>query len=38
MRRTRQEAEKHGHRAETIALWFLRCKGYRLLERRLKWT
>jgi putative endonuclease len=34
MRRSRQEAERHGHLAETIALWFLRFKGYRLLARR----
>jgi putative endonuclease len=32
----RIRAERHGHRAETVALWFLRCKGYRLLERRYK--
>ncbi len=30
----RQAAEKRGHLAETIALWFLRLKGYRLLARR----
>lgn len=36
MKRTRQDAERHGHRAETIALWYLRCKGYRLLKRRFK--
>lgn len=36
MRRSREQAERHGHLAETIALWFLRCKGYRLLERRYK--
>ncbi len=35
-RPTRQKAERHGHRAEMIALWFLRCKGYRLLARRYK--
>lgn len=35
-RRGRQEAEQLGHRAEVIALWFLRCKGYRLLARRFK--
>lgn len=34
--RNRQEAERRGHLAETIALWFLRCKGYRLLARRFK--
>lgn len=36
MKRTRRGAEKHGHRAETIALWYLRFKGYRLLKRRFK--
>lgn len=33
---TRQQAEKRGHRAETLALWYLRLKGYRLLARRYK--
>jgi putative endonuclease len=33
---SRQEAERRGHRAETIALWYLRLKGYRLLSRRFK--
>jgi putative endonuclease len=32
----REEAERRGRRAETIALWFLRLKGYRLLARRYK--
>lgn len=32
----RQEAERRGHRAETLALWYLRLKGYRLLARRFK--
>ncbi len=36
MKRSRQDAEKHGHRAETVALWYLRLKGYRLLVRRFK--
>ena len=36
MKRSRQAAEKHGHLAELVALWFLRCKGYRLLEQRYK--
>jgi putative endonuclease len=36
MSRSRIAAERHGHRAETIALWFLRLKGYRLLQRRFK--
>jgi putative endonuclease len=35
-RLSRQEAEQLGHRAETIALWYLRFKGYRLLARRFK--
>jgi putative endonuclease len=34
--RSRQEAHSHGHRAEQIALWYLRLKGYRLLVRRYK--
>ena len=34
--RDRAAAEKRGHLAETVALWFLRCKGYRLLCRRFK--
>jgi putative endonuclease len=36
MRRTREEAQNHGHRAEFLALWFLRFKGYRLLQQRFK--
>jgi putative endonuclease len=36
VRLSRQEAEQLGHRAETIALWYLRLKGYRLLARRYK--
>jgi putative endonuclease len=36
VRRTRQAAQAHGHRAESLALIFLRCKGYRLLKRRFK--
>jgi putative endonuclease len=32
----REEAEKRGRAAEVIALWYLRCKGYRLLARRFK--
>ena len=34
MSRSREDAERLGQRAETIALWFLRLKGYRLLARR----
>lgn len=29
----RRQAEAAGRRAETLAAWFLRCKGYRVLER-----
>jgi putative endonuclease len=32
----RRAAEKRGRRAETLALWYLRAKGYRLLARRYK--
>ncbi len=32
----RQLAEKRGHRAETVAVFMLRMKGYRLLARRFK--
>jgi putative endonuclease len=31
-----QHAEKRGHRGETIAAWWLRLKGYRVLGRRIK--
>jgi putative endonuclease len=34
--RTRQAAHVYGHHAETIALWYLRLKGYRLIARRFK--
>lgn len=30
----RQEAEKRGRRAETIACWYLRLHGWRILARR----
>lgn len=36
MSRDRQAAHSHGHRAEAIALWYLRLKGYRLLAQRFK--
>jgi putative endonuclease len=36
VRRSRQAAHAHGHRAETLAVWYLRFKGYRLLARRFK--
>lgn len=36
MNHNRSKAERRGHFAESIALWYLRFKGYRLLERRFK--
>ena len=39
MRRTtahRQHAERRGRRSERIAAWWLRLKGYRILERDLR--
>ena len=33
---TRQAAERAGRRAETIASWWLRLKGYRILARRVR--
>ena len=30
----RVAAERHGHRSELIAAWWLRLKGYRILARR----
>lgn len=33
---TRQAAEQRGRRAETIAAWFLRLKGWRILGRRIR--
>jgi putative endonuclease len=32
----RQQAERRGRRAETIAAWWLRLKGFRLLASRLR--
>jgi putative endonuclease len=32
----RQGAERYGRRGETLAAWFLRLKGYRILESRYK--
>jgi putative endonuclease len=32
----RRAAEDRGRRAETVAAWFLRLKGYRILSRRYK--
>lgn len=33
---TRAEAERRGRRGETLAAWYLRCKGWRILARRVK--
>jgi putative endonuclease len=33
---TRQRAETWGRRAETLAAWWLRLKGYRVLARRVR--
>ena len=33
---TRQEAEKRGRSAETIACWYLRLRGWRILARRVR--
>ena len=30
----RKRSERHGHRAERLAAWFLRLKGYRVIARR----
>jgi putative endonuclease len=32
----RQQAERHGRRAENIAAWWLRLRGFRLLAARLR--
>lgn len=32
----RQHAEQAGRRAETIAAWYLRVKGWRILDRRVR--
>ena len=34
----RQEAEKRGRGAETLACWYLRLKGWRILARRARVT
>lgn len=31
---TRSRAERAGRRAEAVAAWWLRCKGYRVVARR----
>jgi putative endonuclease len=36
MTQSRQDAEKRGRRAEWLAEWFLRLKGYQILEKRAK--
>ena len=36
MTRARREAESRGRRAETVAAWLLRLKGYRIIARRFK--
>jgi putative endonuclease len=36
MNRNRAQAERKGRTAETIAVWYLRAKGYRLLAQRFK--
>ena len=33
---SREAAERAGRRAETIAAWWLRLKGYRILARRIR--
>jgi putative endonuclease len=35
-RDSRKRAEDKGRRAETIAAWYLRAKGYRILDRRVR--
>jgi putative endonuclease len=35
-RPARRRAERHGKRAERVAAWWLRAKGYRILEHRYK--
>jgi putative endonuclease len=36
MQSSRQLAQRHGHRSETVAALWLQLKGYRILARRLK--
>lgn len=33
---SRQRAEQAGRRAETIAAWYLRVKGWRIIDRRVR--
>lgn len=32
----RRRAEQHGRRGETLAAWYLRCKGWQILARRVR--
>ena len=32
----RADAERRGRRGETLAAWYLRCKGWRIVARRVK--
>ncbi|MGB3722710.1 MAG: YraN family protein [Pacificimonas sp.] len=36
MKDRRREAERRGHRAEALAAWYLRLKGYSILNRRVR--
>jgi putative endonuclease len=36
MNNNRQQAHQRGHASESLAAWWLRLKGYRILARRLK--
>jgi putative endonuclease len=36
MGNSRQQAHQRGHASESLAAWWLRLKGYRILARRLK--
>jgi putative endonuclease len=33
---SRQEAERRGRKAESLACWYLRLKGWRILDRRVR--
>lgn len=33
---SRQDAERRGRKAETLACWYLRLKGWRILDRRVR--
>ena len=32
----RYQAEKRGRRGETLAAWYLRLKGYRIIDQRVR--